>query len=210
MVQNPAASSSRLFSTQPEDAAVEQPPEGMDDLFGRIAAGLYSLASMLAGEGEESVRLVEEAVATADISACATPAEARKSSHLALAKAALEAIARREPDSLAAPAANPAPATCIPDDDLDAAGVSPEEFERMIAGPDRDRVRAWLGQLPTALRAIFALRAVAGFTAAETAGLLSTHAGPAARNWSAESVRDTFRLGLCALASQLLHASTTR
>ena len=38
------------------------------DMLDAIAAGLYSLASMLIGEGEESVELVETAVATAEVS----------------------------------------------------------------------------------------------------------------------------------------------
>jgi DNA-directed RNA polymerase specialized sigma24 family protein len=216
MVQNPAAPSSSLFSPQPlaDEAGVKQPPDRMpdrmDDTFARIAADLYTLASMLAGEGEESVRLMEQTVATADISAATSLCEARKTSRLALAKAALEAIARRDPNSLVAPAVKSTPATCIPDDDLDAAGVSAEEFERMMAGPDHVRVREWLAELPTAVRAVFALRAVAGFNAAETAALLSAHGGPRARDWSPETVRDTFLQGLCALASQLLHASTAR
>ncbi len=77
----------------------------------------------------------------------------------------------------------------------------------MIAGPDRDRVRVWLENLPAAVRAVFVMRAVAGFTAAETAGLLAEHGGPQAAGWSAEAVRSVFRQGLCSLASQLLQAS---
>ena len=42
-------------------------------MFDMIAAGLYSLASMLVGEGEDSVRLVETAVATAEVSVCQNP-----------------------------------------------------------------------------------------------------------------------------------------
>ncbi len=49
-----------------------------------IAAGLYSLASMLVGEGEDSVRLVETAVATAEISACHDAKQARTNSRRAL------------------------------------------------------------------------------------------------------------------------------
>jgi hypothetical protein len=97
--------------------------------------------------------------------------------------------------------------TCIEDDDLDAAGVSSDELERMIAGPDRDRVRRWLEGLPTVLRTIFVLRAVAGFTPSETADLLRAHGGPKAAGWSAESVRELFRQGLCSLASQVLQAA---
>jgi hypothetical protein len=77
----------------------------------------------------------------------------------------------------------------------------------MIAGPDRDRVRNWLASLPTVLRTIFVLRAVAGFTPAETADLLKAHGGPQAAGWSGDAVREFFRQGLCSLASQLLQAA---
>ena len=78
----------------------------------------------------------------------------------------------------------------------------------MIAGPDRDRVRNWLQSLPTAMRAIFVLRAVAGFTTTETAELLQAHGGPQAAGWGGDAVRELFRQGLCSLASQVLQAAT--
>ncbi len=162
---------------------------------------------MLVGEGEESVRLVEHAISTAEVTNCGDHFEARHSSRLALAKAALETIARREPGSLAAPSGAAGPVTCIEDDDLDSAGVSAKELEQMIAGPDRDRVREWLANLPTSLRTVFVLRAVAGFTSSETADLLASPGGPGAEGWTASAVRDVFRQGLCSLASQLIHAS---
>jgi DNA-directed RNA polymerase specialized sigma24 family protein len=190
-----------------DDATVAQALEGMDALLDMIAAGLYSLASMLVGEGEDGVRLVETAIATAEVSACHDPVEARKSSRRALCRAAVEMLAKRDADSLAAPEGVAPAGSCIEDDDLEAAGVSGEELERMIAGPDRDRVRKWLAQLPTALRTIFVLRAVAGFTAAETAGLLAERGGAKAAGWSTEAVREVFRQGLCSLASQLIQAS---
>ena len=87
--------------------------------------------------------------------------------------------------------------------------MSRGELEQMMAGPDRDRVRNWLESLPTAMRAIFVLRAVAGFTAQETAGLLEAHGGPLASEWCPETVRELFRQGLCSLASQLIHAGVT-
>jgi hypothetical protein len=231
MVQNSPNSNSSLFPPQPipasadafskqvhglldgqprDEATVSRALEGLDEMFDRIAAGLYSLASMLVGEGEDSVRLVEQAVATADVSTCDGPLEARQSSRIALAKAALEMIAQRDPDSLAAPHGTFAPSSCIGDDDLDAAGVSAEELERMLAGPDRERVREWLSHLSATLRTVFAMRAVAGFSAGETAGLLAAHGGPSAEGWTPESVREIFRQGLCSLASQLLHASAAR
>ena len=87
-----------LLDGQPKDeATVAQALEGMDGMFDVIAAGLYSMASMLVGEGEDSIRLVETAVATADISSCTDAEEARRSSRLALATAAIELIASRDP-----------------------------------------------------------------------------------------------------------------
>jgi DNA-directed RNA polymerase specialized sigma24 family protein len=187
-----------------DDATVARALDGMDAMLDAIAAGLYSLASMLVGEGEDGVRLVETAVATAEVSACQDAAQGRKSSRRALARAALELLERREPGSLAAPEDIEPAGSCIEDDDLESAGVSRDELERMIAGPDRDRVRTWLAQLPLALRTVFVLRAVAGFSAGETAGLLAGHGGPKAAGWTAEAVRAVFRQGLCSLASQLL------
>jgi len=76
----------------------------------------------------------------------------------------------------------------------------------MLAGPDRNRVRNWLTNLSTVPRTIFVLRAVAGFTSAETADLLATYGGPQAVGWTEEAVREFCRQGLCSLASQLIQA----
>ncbi|MGB6687948.1 MAG: hypothetical protein WBE76_08910 [Terracidiphilus sp.] len=200
-----------MLDGQPkDDGAVARTFESLDDMFDKIAAGLYSLASMLVGEGEEGACLVETAIAAAEAPASADPREARQNSRRALAAAALETLARRNPRSLAAPEGLEPVRTCIDDDDLDAAGEYGEELERMIAGPDRDRVRNWLESLPAALRTIFVLRAVAGFTASETAALLVAHGGPQAAGWTADAVREFFRQGLCSLASQLLQATAVR
>lgn len=231
MAQNSPAADSTLIPSQPlpaeaaaftrkvnglldgspkDEATVHKAFEGLEGMFDIIAAGLYSMASMMVGEGEDSISLVELAVANAEVSGCADPVQARRSSRLALLTAALQMIARRDAASLAAPEGLEHAATCIDDDDLDAAGMSRDELERMIAGPDRDRVRKWLESLPTALRAIFVLRAVAGFTASETAELLAANGGPQAAGWSAEAVRELFRQALCSLASQLIHATAGR
>ncbi len=200
-----------LLDGQPkDDATVAEAFEGMDGMFDVIAAGLYSIASMLVGEGEDSIRVVEAAVATAEVSACSNAEEARGASRRALAIAAIEVIARRDPEGLAAPDGLERAVTCIEDDDLDAAAEAREAMERMIAGPDRDRVRNWLESLPTALRTIFVLRAVAGFTATDSAELLAAHGGPLAHEWGADQVRELFRQGLCSLASQLIHATAGR
>ena len=198
-----------LLDGQPKDeVTVAKALEGMDSMFDIIAAGLYSLASMLVGEGEDSIALVETAVATAEVSAGSSAEEARRSSRLALTKAAIELLAQRNPLDIAAPLNLEHAVTCIEDDDLDAAAEARESMERMISGPDRDRVRAWLESLPTALRTIYVLRAVAGFSAAETANLLAEHGGTHAAGWTPEAVRELFRQGLCSLASQLIHATT--
>ena len=68
-----------------------------------IAAGLYSMASMLVGEGEDSMRLVETADCDGRRFREATAMEARRSSRLALCTAAIELIADANPGSLAAP-----------------------------------------------------------------------------------------------------------
>jgi len=193
-----------------DDATVAKAFDGMDEMFDLIAARLYNMASMLLGEGEDSIRLVEIAIANADASASRDPHEGCKSSRRALCAAALDTIEQRNPGALAAPEDLKPADTCIEDDDLDAAGESGEELLRMLAGPDRDRVRNWLASLPTKLRTIFVLRAVAGFTPAETAQLLVAHGGPRATGWTEDAVREFCRQALCSLASQLIQASTAR
>src|SRR6266568_9002231 len=199
---------SGLLDGRPKDeATVARALEGMDSMFDVIAAALYSLASMLVGEGEDSIRLVETAVATTEVSACDDALHARKSSRRALCAAAIEILAQRDAGSLAAPA-NVEPAVgCIDDDDLSGAGISTDEFNSMLSGPNRDRVREWLTGLATEVRVVFALRAVAGFTAGETAALLAGHGGASASGWTPDAVRVIFRQGLCSLASQLIHSA---
>ncbi len=200
-----------LLDGRPKDeATVARAFAGLDDMFDRIAAGLYSLASMLVGEGEEGARLVETTIATTDVSSSSDPRVARHESRRALAAAAIEILVRRNPANLAAPEGLERVQTCIEDEDLDAAAEYGEELERMIAGPDRDRVRNWLESLPTEMRVIFVLRAVAGLTAAEIATLLAAHGGPQAAGWTPDAIREFFRQGLCSLASQLLQATAVR
>src|ERR1700684_1533103 len=91
-----------MMDGQPKDeATVAQAFDGMDAMFDLIAAGLYRMASMLVGAGEDSIRLVETAVANADVSACQDPADARKSSRRALCAAALDTLTSRDRESLA-------------------------------------------------------------------------------------------------------------
>src|SRR3569833_2138990 len=93
-----------LRDGQPKDeATVAKALGGMDELLDVIAAGLYSIASMLVGEGEESFELVETAVARTDLSACSNADEARNSSRKSLCSAAIELISMRKTGCLAAP-----------------------------------------------------------------------------------------------------------
>jgi hypothetical protein len=190
-----------------DDATVAHALEGMDAVVDRIAAGLYTLASMLVGAGEDSVRLVETAIATVPASATRDVAQGRKDIRRALCAAAIELLAHRNPAALAAPENLQTSGGCIDDEDLDAAAQSRIEFQRMIAGPGRDRVRRWLQDLRADQRSVFVLRVAAGFNAGETADLLAAHGGPQAEGWTADAVRHVFRLALCSLASQVLQAT---
>jgi DNA-directed RNA polymerase specialized sigma24 family protein len=193
-----------------DDATVEEAFAGMDEMFEVIAAELYNLASMLVGEGEDSIALVEQAVATADVSASDGATQARKSSRLALSRAALEILERRSPGSLAAPQNLEHVSTCIQDEDLDTGEVSSEELAKLMSGPERERVREWLVGLRVEFRVIFALRAVAGFGSPEVASLLAAHGGASAAGWTPENVREIYRQALCSLASQVIHTANVR
>ncbi len=200
-----------LLDGQPkDDATVNQAFAGLDEMFDVIAAGMYSLASMLVGQGEDSIQLVETAIATADVSACTSAEQARKSSRIALSRAAIELLNRRAPNSLAAPHDLAPTSTCIQDDDLDAGGISSEELAKLMSGPQKERIREWLASLAVEFRVVFALRAVAGFTSPEVAALLAAYGGTAAAGWTAADVREVFRQALCSLASQVIHAATAR
>jgi len=76
----------------------------------------------------------------------------------------------------------------------------------MISGPEAHRLRNWLEGLSVSLRVIFVLRAVAGLSSQEIAGLLAEHGGEAAKGWTPDAVRAAFRQAICSLASQLIHA----
>lgn len=196
-----------LLDGRPKDeATVTKALSGMDAMLDIIASGLYSMASMLVGEGEDSIRLVETAIEKTDLPKGGDAVQARQSSRRALGIAAVELIAERKPGSLAAPAWLEHVSTCIEDDDLESAGISRAEFESMLTGPNRRNVKNWVESLAIEMRVIFVMRAVAGLSAGETATILAEHGGQGAEAWNADAVREIFRQGLCSLASQLIHA----
>jgi hypothetical protein len=193
-----------------DPAAVEAVLSEWDGLFEKIAAELYRISSMLLGEGEESIRLIENVVTSVDLPDCSNQSEARHKARLLLAAEAIATLGQRDSVAFAAPLEDSGPASCIEDDDLSAAGVTPNELEQMITGPERHRLRDWLEGLSDSLRVIFVLRAVAGLSSPEVAGLLAEHGGPAAQDWTPDAVRSSFRQALCSLASQLIHATAIR
>jgi len=188
-------------------------PTAGEDLLERIGSDLYRIASMLLGEGEDAVALIEEVITHLDLDSPGAHEDLRHHARLALSGKAIALLHQREAASLAAPDEDSiasGPVSCIEDDDLDAAGLTPIQFEELLTGPDRNRLRDWLLSLSSALRVIFVLRAVAALTSAEVAGLLAENASPEAELWTPEAVRTTFRQALCSLASQLIHASASR
>ena len=190
--------------------SITDAPQNGAELLQQVAGQLYHLGTMLLGDSDATVELIEQAIATAELPACADLSTARHNAQVAMAAAAIEMLSRRDPSSLAAPTGESGPPNCIGDDDLDAAGVSPEQIEQLVSGPDRSHLRNWIEGLPVAERTIFVLRAVAGLSTPEVAGLLALHGGRAAQGWMTDAVRSVFRQALCSLASQLLQDSNSR
>jgi hypothetical protein len=208
MPSNPISLENSLI---PEDPAYpEAAPSQGDGFLEKIASELYRISSMLLGEGEDGIGLVETVVATVDLPACHNPVEARHNSRMTLAAEAIELLNERDSTSLIAPVENSGPVSCIEDDDLDSVGVTPADLEQMITGPESHRLRDWLEGLPVSLRLIFVLRAVAGLSSAEVAALLAENTGSHARDWTSAGVRTSFRQALCSLASQLIQATTEK
>ena len=112
-----------LDGREKDEATVEKALAGFEDVFEQIAAGLYSLASMLVGEGEASVRLVETAISTVELKKGTDAATARQNCRRALSRAAIALLEKREPGCLKAPEEVVHAGGCIEDDDLEAAGV---------------------------------------------------------------------------------------
>ena len=197
-----------IDTISPDPSFRPDQPANWDNQLETMAAELYRIGSMLLGEGEETIGLVERAVTTADISS-RDETEARKSGVMTLAAGAIEALVSHDAQALVAPEGDSGPASCIDDDDLSAAGVTHAELELMLSGPDRGRLRGWLEGLSAPLRVIFVLHAVAGLSSVDVAVLLADHGGSAAETWTPDAVRGSFRQALCSLASQLLHSSVT-
>jgi hypothetical protein len=97
---------------------------------------------------------------------------------------------------------------CIETDDLEAAGLSGDQFGAMISGAGRAGMREWLERLAPALRAIFVLRAVAGQDGEQTAESLRQSGATGAQAWRRDQVGTAYRQALCSLATCLMSAQT--
>jgi hypothetical protein len=191
----------------PESGALSHSQVGNDVLLDQIAAELYHITSMLLGEGENTIGIVEDAVTRLDLHLSSNLELTRHNARLDAASRAIVLLAQSDPAAFAAPAEDSGPASCIEDEELDAAGVSRAELERMLTGPDQQHLRSWLESLSDSTRVVFVLRAVAGASSGEVAGVLAEYGGQQAQDWTPGAVGAIFRQGLCSLASQLLHAS---
>jgi len=194
-----------------DPAVVEAALSGWEQMLAKIAADQYRIGSMLLGEGEDAIAVIEDVVANLDLTACKDHAEAHHNSRLALAAESIKILHSRDSSSLGAPSGQDSgPVSCIEDDDLESAGVTFAELEAMLNGPDSHHLRNWLESLPINQRVIFVLRAIAGLSSTEVAFLLAEHGGPRSEEWTPDQVRSSFRQALCSLASQLIHATVSK
>ena len=104
--------------------AVAELLDGMENRLEAVAANLYNLASMLLGEGEEALTLVERTLASPKVTGCCDTAAMEKSARKALCAEGVQLLAARQPGAMAAPAGLEPMSGCIDDDDLSAAGVT--------------------------------------------------------------------------------------
>ena len=172
------------------------------------ALHLFQIAALMLGDEQEAVSLVEQSVARVEADPCAEGALAYDEARTLLVQTAVQRMAGLYPEAFAVPSAPPTDSACIETDDLDAAGLSGEQFGAMITGPGRARMREWLERLAPALRAIFVLRAVAGQDGEQTAESLRQSGARGAQAWRRDQVGTAYRQALCSLATCLMSAQT--
>ena len=172
------------------------------------ALHLFQIAALLLGDEQEAVSLVEQSVARVEADPCAEGAVAYDEARNLLILTAVQRMAGLYPEAFAVPSAPPADAVCLETDDLDAVGLTGEQFGAMISGPGRASMREWLERLAPALRAIFVMRAVAGQDGEQTAESLRKSGARGAQAWRRDQVGTAYRQALCSLATCLMSAQT--
>jgi hypothetical protein len=112
------------------------------------AAELYQLAALMLGDEGEAVSLVESTVADVDVDPCASEEAAVDTARHHLVEAAVARMNEAEPGAFAAPVFAEAPAACIEDEDLAAAGISAAQLAELLKGAGNgNQLRHWLDQL---------------------------------------------------------------
>lgn len=168
------------------------------------ALELFQLASLLVGDQERALGLVEACVLASDLDPCAAEPGAEENVRGKLTERALEWMQKQAPESFAVEDAPAPTGGCVETDDLEAAGFSSEKLAEMLSGGQRQKLRAWLDELPMGQRAVFVLRAVLGRDNQTSAEAIRRVSG--SEGWTAEYVSVVFRSALCSLANQLAHA----
>src|ERR1700761_2427618 len=97
------------------------------------ALHLFQIAALMLGDEQEAVTLVEESVARVEADPCAEGAAAYDEARNLLVQTALQRMAGLYPEAFAVPSAPPVDSACLETDDLDAVGLSGEQFGAMIA-----------------------------------------------------------------------------
>jgi DNA-directed RNA polymerase specialized sigma24 family protein len=172
------------------------------------ALQLFQIAALMLGDEQEAVSLVEEVVAKVEADPCAEGTLAYAEARTLLVRTAVQRMAGLYPEAFVVPASQPADAVCIETDDLEAAGLSGDQFGALISGAGRAGMREWLERLAPALRAIFVLRAVAGQDGEQTAESLRQSGATGAQAWRRDQVGTAYRQALCSLATCLMSART--
>jgi DNA-directed RNA polymerase specialized sigma24 family protein len=167
------------------------------------ARELYQTAALFVGEESEATQLVEETVASIEIDPCADGEAARNAANRELIQRSLARVASLRPAEMH-PSATSDLGGCVETDDLSAAGITREQFEGLLTGSGRARMRQWLEGLGPVQRSVFVLRAVLGKSGSESAHLLEQTTGD---SWTEANVGGAYRAALCSLASSLVHSA---
>jgi hypothetical protein len=172
----------------------------------RAALEYFQMAALLLGDEAQAVSAVETAIRESEVDPCKDPETAHKVVQERVVGAAIRLIAKGQESLLAAPETSDQPVSCLEEDDLNAAGISQQQLSELVEGSGRQRMRAWLEQLPPAQRVVFVLRAMSGLCNNRTSALLRENAGPFAGGWTPEAVSAAFRQALCSLTSLLVQS----
>jgi DNA-directed RNA polymerase specialized sigma24 family protein len=174
-------------------------------LFESAARELYQTAALFVGDESEAAQLVEQTVACVEMDPCADGDAARGAASRELVRRALSRVAALRPAQMR-PSTDADLGGCVETDDLSAAGITRQQFDYLLTGSGRTRMRQWLEGLAPVERSVFVLRAVLSRSGAESAHLLQQTTGDP---WTEAHVSGAYRAALCSLASSLVHSTAS-